>query len=33
MNQVRDILHLLDPLANITRINKIDNVEALKNVE
>lgn len=30
MNQVRDILHLLDPLARIVKLDKIDEVPSLK---
>jgi len=33
MEQVREILKLLIPLANLTKLNQLDEVEALKVVE
>ena len=33
MEQVRDILKLLNPLANLTKLNQLDEVESLKLVE
>lgn len=33
MNQVREILHLLDPIASLTTLNKLDSHEKLKIIE
>jgi hypothetical protein len=33
MNQIREILHLLDPIANITTLNKLDKHEKLSIIE
>ena len=30
MEQVRDILKLLNPLANLTKLNQLDEIESLK---